>query len=70
MRVRMIQHLVGSGNELVPGREYDLDTAEANRLVSAGFAARVVDPNAPAIETAVAPPPLHETAVSRPKRRK
>ena len=67
MRVRMIQHLVGSGNELVPGREYDLDTAEANRLVSAGFAARVVDP---AIETAVAPPPSHETAVSRPKRRK
>ena len=67
MRVRMIQHLVGSGNELVPGREYDLDTAEANRLVSAGFAARVAPP---AIETAVAPPPLHETAVSRPKRRK
>ena len=70
MRVRMIQHLSGTSEALLPGVVYDRPEAEANRLINAGFAARVVDPNAPAIETAVAPPPLHETAVSRPKRRK
>lgn len=48
VRVRAIEHLVGAdpADELVPGEEYDLDEAYADRLIAAGYA-----------EPAEAPPP-------------
>lgn len=62
MRIRMTQHLSGSEN-LEPGMVYDRPEPEAKRLIDAGFAV-AIEP-----ETAVKTP-IHETAISRPKRRK
>ena len=53
MRVRMLVQLSGPTMALEPGDERDFPQAEAIRLVNAGFAAPVVEPQ---LERAVSEP--------------
>lgn len=46
MRVRLTVSLSGSEYCFRPGEEADLDTAEAGRLIAAGFAVAVGSPTA------------------------